>query len=423
MTGGRVSGAVAVVIVAAIGTLTVRGRAETTLPPQTPAAVDFEKDVRPILEQHCYECHGPKKSRGRLRLDSRASGLKGGVSGPVLVPGDADRSLMVRRVLGLDGEDRMPLDKDPLPDAQIAVLRHWIAQGAAWPGDAAAPGDPSSTQTAANTTPEHWSYVAPHRPTPPAVKATDWVRTPIDQFILARLEKEGLQPSHEASREALIRRVSLDLIGLPPTPAEIDAFLADSSPDAYERVVDRLLASPHYGERWARPWLDLARYADSNGYEKDALRTMWQYRDWVIKALNDDMPFDRFTIEQLAGDMLPNATTDQLIASGFHRNTLLNQEGGIDVEEARWETLVDRVNTTSTVWLGSTIQCAQCHNHKYDPFSQRDYYRMLAFFDNVDYSVVGQQGGDHWIKEAALDLPTPDQETRRAALDAELKTL
>ena len=249
------------------------------------------------------------------------------------------------------------------------------------------------------------------------------MRNPIDQFILARLEKEGLQPSHESSREALIRRVSLDLIGLPPTPAEIDAFLADSAPDAYERLVDRLLASPHYGERWARPWLDLARYADSNGYEKDALRTMWKYRDWVITALNDDMPFDRFTIEQIAGDMLPNATTDQLIASGFHRNTLLNQEGGIDVEEARWETLVDRVNTTSTVWLGSTIACAQCHNHKYDPFSQRDYYRLLAFFDNVEYSVFGQQGGDHWIQEATIDLPTADQEKRRAALAAELKTL
>jgi mono/diheme cytochrome c family protein len=401
----------------------IAGRAETPPLKQSQPAVDFDKDVRPIFEQHCYECHGPKKSRGRLRLDSRASGLKGGVSGPPLVPGEADRSLIVRRVLGLDGEDRMPLDKDPLPDAQIATLRTWIAQGASWPGDAAPTPDATSTQTTAAGTPEHWSYIAPRTPTPPTVTTPNWVRNPIDQFVLARLEKEGLQPSHEASREALLRRVSLDLIGLPPTPAETDAFLADSAPDAYERVVDRLLASPHYGERWARPWLDLARYADSNGYEKDALRTMWKYRDWVIKALNDDMPFDRFTIEQLAGDMLPNATSDQLIASGFHRNTLLNQEGGIDVEEARWETLVDRVNTTSTVWLGSTIACAQCHNHKYDPFSQRDYYRLLAFFDNVEYSVFGKPGGDHWINEATLDLPTPEQETRRATLAAELKTL
>ena len=415
-----------VVLTCAVGTggLAMGGRAESPPPIQTPAAIDFEKDIRPIFEQHCYECHGPKKSRGRLRLDSRASALKGGRSGLALVvPGDADRSLIVRRVLGLDGEDRMPLDNDPLPDAQIATLRAWIAQGASWPADAAPAPDATSTQTTDTATSEHWAYIAPQTPTPPTVKASNWVHNPIDQFILARLEKEGLQPSHEASREALLRRVSLDLIGLPPTPAETDAFLADSAPDAYERVVDRLLASPHYGERWARPWLDLARYADSNGYEKDALRTMWKYRDWVIKALNDDMPFDRFTIEQLAGDMLPNATTDQLIASGFHRNTLLNQEGGIDVEEARWETLVDRVNTTSTVWLGSTIACAQCHNHKYDPFSQRDYYRLLAFFDNVDYSVVGQQGGDHWIQEATVDLPTPEQETRRAALAAELKTL
>ena len=217
---------------------------------------------------------------------------------------------------------------------------------------------------------------------PPAVSHTAWPKNPIDQFVLARLEKEGLAPSPEASKEALIRRVSLDLIGLPPTLAEIDAFVADTRPDAYERLVDRLLASPRYGERWARPWLDLARYADSNGYEKDNLRTMWEYRDWVIKALNADMPFDEFTIEQLAGDMLPNATRDQLVATGFHRNTLLNQEGGIDVEEARWETLIDRVNTTGTVWLGTTIACAQCHNHKYDPFSQRDFYRMVAFYDN-----------------------------------------
>ena len=217
--------------------------------------------------------------------------------------------------------------------------------------------------------------------------------------------------------------MSLDLIGLPPTPQELDAFVADSAPDAYERVVDRLLASPHYGERWARPWLDLARYADSNGYEKDALRTMWKYRDWVIEALNFDMPFDQFTAEQLAGDMLPNATPAQRIATGFHRNTLLNQEGGIDVEEARWETLVDRVNTTGAVWLGSTIACAQCHNHKYDPFSQRDYYRMLAFFDNGDYTVMGQQGSDHWIAEPELDLPTPEQAAKRTTLQAELDRL
>ncbi len=212
-------------------------------------------------------------------------------------------------------------------------------------------------------------------------------------------------------------------MGLPPSPADVDAFLDDTRPDAYEQLVDRLLASPHYGERWARPWLDLARYADSNGYEKDRLRAMWRYRDWVIDALNRDLPFDEFTIEQLAGDMLPHPTESQLVASGFHRNTLLNQEGGIDVEEARWETLLDRVNTTGTVWLGTTIACAQCHNHKYDPFLQRDYFRLLAFFDNGEYQVKGQPGGDHWIEEPSLDLPTPDQAAARTRLTTELAAL
>ncbi len=387
-----------------------------------PATIDYARDVRPVLEAHCYECHGPKKQKGHLRLDSRLSALKGGTTGPAVVPGDADQSLIVRRVLGLDGEDRMPFEKDPLPPNQIALLKSWIAQGAPWTG----PEPTSSADTAANAAdaePEHWAYRRPRRPTPPTVSQPDWVRNPIDQFVLARLDHEHLHHAPEASREALIRRVSLDLIGLPPSPAEIDAFLADTRPDAYERLVDRLLASPHYGERWARPWLDMARYADSNGYEKDNLRTMWKYRDWVITALNQDLPFDEFTIEQLAGDMLPHPTPDQLIASGFNRNTLLNQEGGIDVEEARWETLLDRVNTTGTVWLGTTIACAQCHNHKYDPFTQRDYYRFLAFFDNGEYVEKGQQGGDHWIEEPSLDLPTPDQTARRDALVAELDSL
>ena len=377
--------------------------------------IDFTRDIRPILEANCYECHGPKKARGQLRFDRRTSVFGGGMSGPAIAPGDSENSVLVRRLLGLDGEDRMPLDNDPLPDAQVALIRRWIDQGAAWPD--------TPVETTAAQAPEpqrHWAYVRPVRHAPPAVRNEAWVRTPIDRFVLARLEAEGLAPSPEASKEALLRRVSLDLVGLPPTLQEIDAFLADGSPDAYTRVVDRLLASPHYGERWARPWLDLARYADSHGYEKDGLRTMWKYRDWVIDALNRDMPFDEFTVEQLAGDMLPDATPPQRVATGFHRNTLLNQEGGIDVEEARWETLVDRVNTTGTVWLGSTIACAQCHNHKYDPFSQRDYYRLLAFFDNVEYSVHGKPGGDHWIAEPELDLPTPDQAAKRKALQAEL---
>ena len=270
---------------------------------QTPApSVDYVRDVRPILESHCYECHGTKKTRGRLRLDVKSVALKGGSTGPAVIPGNADDSWMVRRVLGLDGEDRMPLDKDALPADQIATLRTWIAQGAAWPDDPA--GTSTAVTLAPEDTPPHWAYRRPVRPMPPAVSHTAWPKNSVDQFVLARLEKEGLAPSPEASKEALIRRVSLDLIGLPPTLAEIDAFVADTRPDAYERLVDRLLASPRYGERWARPWLDLARYADSNGYEKDNLRTMWEYRDWVISALNADMPFDEFTIEKLkAGDM------------------------------------------------------------------------------------------------------------------------
>jgi hypothetical protein len=381
--------------------------------------VDFVRDVQPILEQHCYECHGPSKARGSLRLHTRAGALKGGISGPIIQPGNSDASLIVRRLLGLDGDDRMPLDKDPLLAGQLTLIRRWIDQGAVWPADAgalAAAADDQNTST-------HWAYVAPRRPPLPQVRTTGWVRTPIDQFVLARLETEGLHPAPEASKEALLRRASLDLIGVPPTLAELDDFLADIRPDAYERAVDRLLASPHYGERWARPWLDLARYADSNGYEKDRLRTMWKYRDWVIDALNRDMPFDQFTIEQIAGDMLPNATQAQLVATGFHRNTLLNQEGGIDVEEARWETLVDRVSTTGTVWLGTTIGCAQCHNHKYDPFSQRDFYRMLAFFDNGEYSVGGKPDGDRWIEEPELPLPTPEQEVARKSLQVELDAL
>jgi hypothetical protein len=262
---------------------------------------------------------------------------------------------------------------------------------------------------------------------PPDVAAAKWPLTEIDRFVLARLEKESLKPASEAPFETLVRRVFLDLIGLPPTAGELDAALADAAAAgrdaAYERLVDRLLASPHYGERWARTWLDLARYADSHGYEKDRLRVMWKYRDWVIDAFNADMPFNQFTVEQIAGDMLPDATEAQRVASGFHRNTMLNQEGGIDVEEARWETLVDRVNTTATVWLGSTVACAQCHDHKYDPFSQRDYYRLLAFFENVEYTIAGQQGGDRFANEPQINLPTADQENRRKLLQAEVDKL
>ena len=269
---------------------------------------------------------------------------------------------------------------------------------------------------------QHWAYAKPLRPDLPAVARSEWVRSPIDQFVLARLESEKLSPSAEASKATLLRRATLDLTGLPPTPEDLDAFMADRSDDAYARAVDRLLASPHYGERWARPWLDLARYADTNGHEKDNRRAIWKYRDWVIDALNRDIPFDTFTIEQIAGDMLPNATVQQKIATGFHRNAMTNEEGGVDPDESRYEVLVDRVNTTATVWLGTTLACAQCHNHKYDPFTQRDYFRFLAFFANGDFESRTFGDGTRYF-EPTLDLATPDQEATRKELQARVDQL
>ena len=388
-------------------------------PPPQPPRVDFARDIQPIFEKSCYECHGPKKTRGRLRLDLRGAALKGGETGPAIVPGNSERSLVVRRVLGLDDEERMPKDEDPLPAEQIAMIRAWIDQGATWPA-----GENEKTDApTANGDPEHWAYRPAQRPSLPDVRATKWVRNPIDRFVLARIEKEGLTPSPEASLETLVRRVSLDLIGLPPSPQELDEVLAAAKRDggdaAYAALVDRLLASPHYGERWARPWLDLARYADSHGFEKDLPRVMWKYRDWVIEAFNQDMPFDRFTVEQIAGDMLPGATREQIIASGFHRNAMTNEEGGIDPEEAHHEVLVDRVNTTATVWLSTTLACAQCHDHKYDPFTQKDYYRLMAFFTNTDYE-VRKLGDGTKFSETMIDVPTPEQEANRKTIQAEI---
>ncbi len=409
--------------------------------------VDFTRDIEPILAKNCYECHDARKQKAHLRLDSAAAIMKGSENGAIILPGNSDRSPMVRRLLGLDGEDRMPKDEDPLPAAQIALIRMWIDQGAPLPvgagiGGAGLPPAPRLRRTAealaeagqashaggdpSKDAPQHWAYRVPIRPELPVVKRTEWARTPIDRFVLARLEKEGLAPSPEAPLETLARRVSLDLIGLPPSPQEVDQVIADAARDgrdaAYERLVDRLLASPHYGERWARPWLDLARYADSQGYEKDLPRVMWKYRDWVIDALNRDMPFDQFTVEQIAGDMLPNATPEQLVASGFHRNSMTNEEGGIDPEEALYEVLVDRVNTTATVWLGTTLGCAQCHNHKYDPFTQKDYYRLMAFFQNTEYQSRTFSDGTRF-SEAIVDLPTPEQETKRKTIQMQIDKL
>lgn len=380
----------------------------------TRARVDYERDVAPIFKSTCAACHGAEQAQAELRLDTLSAALQGGTSGKVILPGNSSKSRLVRRLLGLD-KPQMPYGSDPLPPKQIALIRAWIDQGATGADSAIAVGAPASQR--------HWAYVKPVRPDPPKVKTPAWVRNPIDNFILARLEKEGLATSPEADRETLIRRVTLDLIGLPPTLEEVDAFLADKSPDAYEKVVDRLLASPHYGERWARPWLDLARYADTHGYEKDDLRVAWKYRDWVINALNQDMSFREFTIEQIAGDMLPHPTSDQLVATGFHRNTMLNQEGGVDHEEYRWYALVDRVNTTASVWLGTTLGCAQCHNHKFDPFTQKDYYRMLAFFDNVEYRDLDLGQGEGWVDEPQMELPTPEQEAKSKELKAEIAKL
>jgi hypothetical protein len=356
--------------------------------------IDFAQEVLPALKASCFQCHGAERQAAGLRMDGRASLLKGGVSGTALLPGKGKESLIVQRALGMGGKPRMPLGFAPLSPTQMAKLTAWIDQGAKWPESVNA---------------KHWAYVKPVLPKIPVVKNKAWGRSPIDAFVLARLEKEKLTPSPEAPKEILLRRVSLDLTGLPPTPKEIDAFVADKSPDAYAKVVDRLLASPQYGERWARLWLDLARYADTNGYEKDGRRSIWPYRDWVIDAYNRDMPFDEFTIEQIAGDMLPNATTAQKIASGFHRNTMLNEEGGVDRDEQRWLTVVDRVSTTAQVWLGTTLQCAQCHNHKYDPFTMKEYYQFFAFFDHCD--------------EPALNVTTPIQEEQKKKLQADLDAL
>lgn len=348
--------------------------AESPTPAASPAAgVDFQRDIRPILADHCFKCHGPDENtrKGGLRLDVAEQAAAPAKSGKrAVVPGQVESSELVRRILTKDDDDRMPpaAAKRPLTDAQKDQLQRWIAGGAVYQ--------------------PHWAFTAPRRPAVPPVKDAAWVHNPIDAFILARLEREGLHPSPPADRQQLVRRLYFDLIGLPPTPAEADEFVNDTAPDALDRLVNRLLASPHYGERWARRWMDLARYADTNGYEKDRPRTIWPWRDWLIGALNADMPFDQFTVEQIAGDLLPDATPAQRVATGFHRNTMLNEEGGIDPREYHFYSVVDRVGTTSTTWLGLTMGCARCHAHKYDPISQREFYRFSAFLNNADEPTV-----------------------------------
>jgi hypothetical protein len=357
------------------------------------AAPDFRFDIRPILSKNCFACHGPDEGHRQadLRLDDRDVTVDFGA----IVPGSPDDSELIRRITSDDADERMPPAETgkKLSREEIDLLRQWIAAGAEYK--------------------QHWSYEPLKRPQLPTVSRPEWCRNGIDCFVLARLDTAGLQPEPEADRYRLIRRLSLDLTGLPPTLAEVDDFVQDNRDDAYERVVDQLLDRSAYGEHWARKWLDLARYADTRGYEKDERRTIWPFRDWVIHALNSDMPFDQFTIEQLAGDLLPNPTEEQIIATAFHRNTMQNDEGGTDNEEYRVAAVIDRVNTTMQVWMGTTMGCCQCHSHKYDPFSQREYYQMFAFFNQT-------ADADSYDQEPLLLTPSEKQRQLKAELDRQL---
>src|SRR4051812_36269267 len=366
------------------------------------APVSFNRDILPILSNNCFACHGPdeNKRETKFHFDTHdgAFAKKG-----VIVPGNAAESFLVQRITNPDPDERMPPAETghTLTPEQIDLLRRWIEEGAKWD--------------------THWAYIAPKRPEPPVISSGQrrWVRNPIDQFILARLEREGLKPSPEADKTALLRRLTYDLTGLPPTPEAIDAFLADKSPDAYERRVDALLASPHYGERMAMPWLDAARYADTHGYHIDSLRGMWPWRDWVIKAFNRNLPFDQFVVEQLAGDLLPDATVDQQIASGFNRNHMINFEGGAIADEYQVEYVIDRVEATSSAFMGLTMGCARCHSHKFDPITHKEFYEFFAFFNTVpEVGLDGRTGN----AVPVLPLPNAEQQARLDQLNAAIDT-
>lgn len=365
-----------------------------------PATVEFNRDIRPILSDACFHCHGPDKAKRKanLRLDTEEGALADLGGSHAVVRGQLSKSELYQRIITRNEKERMPPTKlgRPLTERQVQLLARWIEQGAKWQ--------------------KHWSFIPPQRPSVPQTGAP-WVRTPIDGFILDRLTKEGLQPSPEADRTTLVRRVTLDLTGLPPTPAEVDAALADQSSDWYAKVVDRLLASPRYGERMAVRWLDAARYADTNGYQDDGERFMWRWRDWVIDAFNRNLPFDQFTVEQIAGDLLPNATLEQRIATGFNRNHRINAEGGIIPEEYAVEYVADRVETTATVWLGLTMTCTRCHDHKYDPIKQKEFYQLFAYFNNVPEFGRGIKYGN---SPPFVPAPTREQQVRLQALDQEL---
>jgi hypothetical protein len=364
------------------------------VPALLPAA-DFARDVRPVLQKSCAGCHGAKSQMANLRLDAREAAMRGGQSGKVIVPGKSAESSLYLRVAGIGEQARMPMGGKPLAPAEIAAIKQWIDEGAVWP-DAVAGGD-SSVKT-------HWAFVPPARPAVPKLAPN-----PVDAFVLARLGKEGLKPSPEADRTTLLRRLSLDLIGLPPSPGEVDAFLADKAPNAFEKQVERLLNSPHYGERWARHWLDAARYADSDGFEKDKQRQVWFYRDWVINSFNRDLPYNQFIVDQLAGDLLPNATQEQQVATGFLRNSMINEEGGVDPEQFRMEAMFDRIDAVGKAMLGLSINCAQCHNHKYDPLLQEEYYKIFAFLNNSN--------------EANIAVYTPEEQRKRAEIYRKIRAV
>jgi hypothetical protein len=369
-------------------------------------AIDFSREIRPILAEHCLHCHGPdaKKRKADLRLDESASAIAERRGSQAVAPGKPERSTLLERVQSDDPDVQMPpadAGQRRLTRGEIDLLRRWIAQGAKWS--------------------EHWSFVPPRRPSLPAVRDANWPRNGIDYFILSRLDREGLRPSPPADPVGLLRRVTLDLTGLPPTIDEVENFLADAaeSPDAYEKVVERLLNSPRYGEHMALAWLDAARYADTSGYQADWERFMWPWRDWVVQAFNANLPFDQFTVEQLAGDLLPGATPSQVLATGFNRNHRINDEGGSLDAEFEVEYVVDRVDTTSTVWLGLTAGCARCHDHKYDPISQKEYYRLFAFFNNVPEKGID---GRHGAAKPFIELPNPAVEAKITDLKRRLET-
>src|SRR5690349_15198309 len=366
-------------------------------PPEKP--VDFNRDIRPILSDNCFACHGPEEDgrQGNLRLDTKEGVFTDRSGYQIIVPGNSATSRLYQRISATQRKMPPASSGRTLTPKQIELIREWIDKGAKWQS--------------------HWAFDPLKRPAIPDVKDKTWPKNPIDSFTLARLEAEGLKPSLEADKAMLLRRVSFDLTGLPPTPAEVDSFLADHSLHAYEKRVDELLKSPHYGERMAMQWLDLARYSDTHGYHIDSLREMWPWRDWVIAAFNRNMPFDEFTIEQLAGDLLPNATFEQKIASGFNRNNMINFEGGAIPEEYHVEYVVDRASTTATTWLGLTMGCARCHDHKFDPIKQKEFYRFFAFFNTVP-----ERGLDGYEGNAVpmLPLPTPEQQRQMDDLNRKI---